>query len=129
MDRIYHSWDKWECFKAGFYATTCQYHAAEARQMYASFLRDTGRFVAALNRVIYEWPVSCEQFLSNESINRVAWLGQAAMCIDTGVPACFRGGFNRLTEDEKKIANETAAFYLRAWLRRHGDASQDWPLP
>lgn len=125
MERIYHPWTKWECYKAGFYATTCQYPADEARRLYAEFLRDTQRFIGALDRVIKEWPMSCEQFLSNENINRIAWLGQASMCIDTGIPSKYRGGFNLLIDDERKLANETAAYYLRAWLRRRGDASQD----
>lgn len=88
-----------------------------ALRAYAEFLRDTPRFEAALVRVVTEWPISCEQFLSNESLNRVAWLGQASMCIATKIPRRFRAGFMLLTNDEQAIANATAQRTLDAWLQ------------
>lgn len=118
MKRIYHPWHKWECYRAGFYATEGPH---DALQRYASFLRDTPRFESALSRVITEWPHSCEQFLSNESLNRIAWLGQASMCIETGIPARFRGGFKLLTQGEQIEANATANRFLQRWI----DARKD----
>lgn len=88
---------------------------------YADFLRDIPRFEDALARVITEWPISCEQFLSNDSINRVAWLGQSSMCIATGVPRVFRGGFNLLDDAEQKLANVTAFEWLNVWLQSQGE--------
>ena len=32
--------------------------------------------------VIVEWVNSCEHYLSNFAMNRIAWVGQAAMCYD-----------------------------------------------
>jgi hypothetical protein len=118
LKRIYHPWDKWECYAAGFYASE---GPADALELYAEFLRDTDRFKIALRRVVTEWPHSCEQFLSNENLNRIAWLGQAAMCIETGIPARFRAGFKLLSNDEQAKANDTAAEYLRYWC----DARKD----
>jgi hypothetical protein len=91
------------------------------RDAYAVFLRDTPRFEAALARVLAEWPVSCEQFLSNEDMNRIAWLGQASMCIATGVPACYRAGFKLLTDGEQATANATANHALLRWLARRDE--------
>ena len=53
-------------------------------------------------------------------MNRIAWLGQAACCIDSGIPAMYRGGFFLLTEDQQKEANETALVYLNKWLEGNG---------
>lgn len=94
---------------------------------YAAFLRDDRRFRRALQRVVTEWPISCEQFLLNESINRIAWLGQAAMCIETGVPRKYRAGFMQLSEAERTRANATAHETLNTWLRDH--AHKDSTLP
>jgi hypothetical protein len=95
-------------------------HTSEtALKAYAVFLRDLPRFEAALQRVLREWPRSCEQFLTNEHINRIAWLGQASMCIDTRVPAKFRAGFQRLTAEEQRLANAMADTYLQKWLAQH----------
>lgn len=118
MNRIYHTWDKWECYPAGFYEDHPPQDMSndEATKAYAVFLRDIPRFRAALERVLAEWPNSCEHYLSNENMNRIAWLGQAAMCIDSGVPSAFRSGYNVLTDDEKREADETALEYLNIWL-------------
>ena len=121
MKRIYHHWEKWECFKAGFYETSPPpgITAEQATEEYAIFLRDTARFEAALQRVLLEWKYSCEQFLSNEHLNRIAWLGQASMCIATGVPSCFRGGFKLLSDADQATANAKADEYLQRWLTNH----------
>jgi hypothetical protein len=117
MKRIYHPWTVWECYPAGMYSTTAEIGSEAALQAYAVFLHDTSRFERALQRVLAEWPLACEHFLSNESINRIAWLGQASMCIDTGIPACFRGGFKLLDNNARDIANRTAQIFLDRWIR------------
>lgn len=116
--RLWHHWETWECVPAGLFRTTPPdgMDSDACRAAYSAFLRDTPRFEAALSRVLGEWPVSCEQFLSNEDMNRIAWLGQASMCIATGVPACYRAGFKLLTDGEQATANATAARALGAWL-------------
>jgi hypothetical protein len=122
MNRIYHTWDKWECYPAGFYSNK---HPTldedQCRDLYASFLRDTDGFERAMGRVLIEWPNSSEHYLSNESMNRIAWLGQASMCITHGVPSVFRGGFNRLTEAEQLAANLAALKFLNIWLALRGE--------
>lgn len=78
-------------------------------------------FEAALCSVTTQWKKSCEHYLSNESMNRIAWLGQAALCFARGIPACFRGGFNKLTDAEQETANASALKFLNQWLRRYGE--------
>lgn len=123
MKRIYHTWDKWECYPACFYENKAPGGLSqnEAVKRYAEFLRDTPAFASALARVITEWANSCEHYLSNENMNRIAWLGQASACIALGLPSCFRGGFNLLTPEEQQTANETALTALNEWLTRRGE--------
>lgn len=121
MKRVFHPWWDWECYRGGMYsAVEMEYRKAIGE--YANFLADTVRFRNALDRVLKEWPVSCEQFLSNESINRIAWLGQASMCIDTRIPARYRAGFKLLTNNEQAIANATALCCLNKWLVSRGES-------
>lgn len=119
--RIFHTYEKWECFKAGFYATTYEGKTkTECEEMYRDFLSDIPRFADALEHVVTEWKYSCEHYLTNASMNRIAWLGQAAMCYATGVPSMFRSGFFLLTEAEQRTANECALEYLNKWLVANG---------
>lgn len=123
MDRVYHHWEKWECYKAGFYGTSPPHPMTpdEAREEYAIFLSDLDRFEHAVNEVFLKWPHSCDQFLTNENINRLAWIGQAAMCIETGVPSHFRGGFRMLSLHKQRLANAMAEKKLDEWLKRKGN--------
>jgi hypothetical protein len=119
-DRIFHTFDKWECHKAGFYASKFEGKKKdECEQSYANFLSNDTKFKEALNGVISKWKHSCEHYLTNKSMNRIAWLGQAAMCYGTGIPSVFCAGFNRLTPDEQERANNIALEYLNIWLKNN----------
>ena len=116
-DRIFHTYTKWECYKAGFYATTKPgMTRVQCENAYGVFLSDLNRFEDALGHVITEWKHSCEHYLTNKAMNRIAWLGQASMCYATGIPAVYRGGFYLLIEDQQQQANELALVYLNKWL-------------
>jgi hypothetical protein len=117
-NRIFHTYDKWECAKAGFYETKPPkgMKSDDCKSAYAAFLSDAARFEIGLIRVISEWKNSCEHYLTNNSMNRIAWLGQAAMCIETGVPSEFRGGFSLMTKEQQEEANLLALKYLNKWM-------------
>ena len=116
-DRVFHTYDKWECYKAGFYNTSKPgMSKEECENAYASFLSNDQEFRDALEHVITEWKHSCEHYLTNKAMNRIAWLGQASVCYSKGIPSEYRAGFNLLSQDQQKKANETALEYLNKWL-------------
>lgn len=124
VDRIYHTYDRWECYPAGLYETKPPLEGMspqECRDAYQEFLADLDRFRAGLEGVLRDWPNSTEHYLTNENMNRIAWLGQAAMCHETRVPRAFRGGFMQLSEDEQQAANELALEYLNRFLTGRGE--------
>ena len=121
IKRIFHTWDKWECYPAGFYENSLLGKTKdECESEYKLFLSDLNRFESALSRVISEWKNSCEHYLTNEKMNRIAWLGQASLCIATGIPSCFRSGYFLLTKEQQKNADELALVYLNKWLVANG---------
>ena len=127
MNRIYHTWDKWECYPAGFYeAKHKTLTKEECEQRYKDLLTDLPLFENTLFRVVTEWVNSCEHYLSNDSMNRVAWLGQASLTYIFQIPACYRGGYNRLTDKEKGEADLMALKYLNMWLNANGRKELDW---
>lgn len=125
MKRIFHTWDKWECYPAGFYEDKPPGRESEKKELleaqYASFLSNDAEFCAALDRVLSEWKNSCEHYLSNENMNRIAWLGQAAACISLGLPSAFRGGYHLLSEEQQKHADSVALVALNKWLLSRGE--------
>lgn len=120
-NRVFHTYDKWECYAAGFYATHLDgVSKADGELLFAEFLKDDAAFRESLGHVIATWKHSCEHYLTNTAMNRLAWLGQAACCYTKGVPSCYRAGWFRLTEQEQSKANATALEYLNRWLLTNG---------
>lgn len=120
-DRIFHTFEKWECHKAGFYASKFEGKTAEqCEQMYAEYLSNDERFKEGLQGVINDWKHSCEHYLTNKAMNRIAWMGQAAMCYSTGIPSKYCAGFNLLTNEQQNHANEVALEYLNIWMQNNG---------
>ena len=119
-ERIFHTFEKWECHKAGFYASKKEGMTAEqCEKEYATYLSDEHRFKEGLSGVISEWKNSCEHYLTNKAMNRIAWLGQAAMCYSTGIPSKFCAGFNLLTADQQDKANLIALEALNYWMKQN----------
>lgn len=125
MKRIYHTWDKWECYPAGFYddkpASRPDSKKPELEKEYSEFLADSEKFRAALLGVLSNWKNSCEHYLSNENMNRIAWLGQAAACFSMGLPSAYRGGFHLLSDDQQRMADSVALEALNQWLAQRGE--------
>jgi hypothetical protein len=121
VERVFHKWDDWECTSAGMYepayCTKTDDHVFKLQ--YRDFLADLDWFQFAIDRVFAEWPISCENFLTNQQINRVAWIGQASACIELGLPSAFKGGFWLLSRDQQNAANELSENNLINWIHKH----------
>lgn len=119
-DRIFRTFEKWECHKAGFYASKKDGMTKEqCENEYAKFLSDDARFKEGLDGVLNEWINSCEHYLTNKAMNRIAWLGQAAVCYSTGIPSKYCSGFNLLNESQQDKANTIALEALNYWMKKY----------
>lgn len=126
VKRIFHTWDKWECYPAGFYENSKEgMTKQECEEKYKGFLSDLRAFNYGLTRVLFEWPNSCEHYLTNEKMNRIAWLGQAALCIYYNIPSCYRSGYFLLTKKQQRDADELALKFLNDWLEFNGYEKTD----
>jgi ParB-like chromosome segregation protein Spo0J len=127
-DRIFHEWEDWECFPAGFYSDKPpkKMTVEQCEIAYRDFLADLPRFENALKMLIEKWKNSCEHYLTNSKMNRIAWLGQASMCIDSGIPSRFCGGYNLLSSEQQKDADLKALEYLNFWLVQNNRTPLTW---
>ena len=121
MNRIYHTWDKWECYLSGFFDSTHKTLSDdECEKEYALFFKNNSLFEETLEKIIKEWKYSCEHNLTNENMNRIAWLGQASICYHKNIPSRYKSGFRLLSEQEQRKANKTALKFLNIWLANNG---------
>lgn len=80
-----------------------------------ALLRDPQRFAAAIERVMVEWPISCKAEFTSTG-HHVAWLGQAACCLDHGSPeALTRRAWWKLTQEERDNADRLAIEAIARW--------------
>ncbi len=119
-NRIFHTYDKWEATEYGFYDLQHKkYSKVQCENMYIKLMTDEELFSDALSKVISEWVHSCEHNLTNSSMNRIAWLGQAAMAYAYNVPSIYCSGFSLLEDEDKNNANVIALKYLNEWLKEN----------
>lgn len=119
--RIFHHYEKWEAVEYNFFGSTHkEWSKLQCEHKYRALLSDIPRFRAALGRVVSEWPHSCEHNLTNRSLNRIAWLGQAALAYEHQIPSIYCSGFQLLTDEEKQAANQAALDVLNEWLGVRG---------
>lgn len=120
--RILHTFDKWECYRAGFYAERPPGGLSQeaGEELYRQLLADGAAFSAALEAITAQWTHSCEHYLTNERMNRIAWLGQAAAAYAIHMPSGCRGGYHKLTDAQRAAADELALQHLNKWLASRG---------
>lgn len=124
MNRIYHTWDKWECYPFGFWNNKHKnksYTDIDCKKISEGFLRDIPLLESSLQSIVLEWKYSCEHVLTNEKTNRLFWLIQAATCYSEGIPSKLCVGYHQLSSEEQSIVNASALKFLNQWLIRRGE--------
>lgn len=117
MDRIYHSYDKWEDFKFGFYDNVSGKNKEHLIEKVLEMFNDKTITETYMERVILEWKYSCEHNLTNLSLNRIAYIGQAACCIYAGVPnSITMEAWSMLDKRIQKISDSIANATLNKWI-------------
>ena len=69
-----------------------------------------------MQRITTEWPLSCEQNLTDLSVNRKAWIGHAAACLAIDCPEYVtRMAWAYLTPEQQRDANIQAQNAIDEW--------------
>jgi len=118
MERIYHRWEYWEDYKAGFYENISGEIKKEKIEDVIRMFNDYELTKIYMERVITEWKYSCEHNLTNPSINKIAYIGQGACCIYKAVPATITmEAWSMLKKDVQLVADNIALNTLNKWRK------------
>lgn len=80
------------------------------------FIGDHKLYGSFMLKVLDQWPISCEQNLTDDSINKRAWIGQAACFIAIECPEHItRQAWHYLTQDQQDKANNQADIAIEKW--------------
>ena len=112
--RVYHQYTQWEEIKHNMWGTV------KDRQSYleraVEFTGDHGLYGSYMMRVVNEWPISCENALTDESLSKRAWIGHAACALAMKCPEdIVRQAWGKLTDEKRFLANKEADRAIRVW--------------
>lgn len=114
MDQFFEHHEKWECLKYGMYSSKKPKDEMVLKS--AKLLSDQVLFGDALNKLKLSWPVSLKVHLTNSGINRKAYLGRAACCVELGVnELTVQIAWRTLDTETQKEANKTAQNFIKQY--------------
>lgn len=116
VKRIYHPYWLWEDWKNGFFETLSGKEREIKVQSCLEMFRSEELTRANMYRVIQEWKYSCEHNLTNLSMNRIAYIGQAACCIYDGIPSSVTmASWRLLSKEDQDRSDNIALEVIKAW--------------
>jgi len=114
LKRVYHPHNKWEEIKFNMWGDVVDVKGWLEKAI--AFTGDHELYGSYMFRVIDEWPISCENALTDQYINKKAWIGQAAVALAIKCPGHItRKAWRDLTDEQKFLANKQAERAIRTW--------------
>lgn len=122
MKRIYHSYDKWECFHEGMYRERKGEERASYVMQSLHLLRNVRQLKMHMDAVVEEWLFSTEVHMTARNSNRRAFLGQAACCHAYHCSESeTREAWSYLLPEEAERANEAADSVIKTWEEHYNE--------
>lgn len=113
-------YNDWEDWKNGMWR---KLPAIEEEFILATAIEFTGKWIdygAAMGEVIVEWPKTMVNSLSNNSINRRAFLGHCACQFKLGIPEYItRLAWRELTNQQRFDADKIAEIHIKNWVKNY----------
>ncbi len=117
IKQVYYTYDKWEDYQSGMYNMTFNEILIDKA---VKVLSTEKLFENIAKKVISSWDMSCIVNFTNNSCNKLAWLGQASCCYKYNVPEmATRIAWGKLSNDQREKANDIAQKIIEIWTRKY----------
>jgi hypothetical protein len=114
LKRVYHPVWEWEEIAHNMWGEIEDRAAWVQRAI--EFTGDHKQYGHYMRRVTREWPISCENALTDYRINRKAWIGHAACALAMRCPEdVVREAWGHLTDEQRLLANGEAERSIACW--------------
>jgi len=118
IKQIWHPWNQWEEVAHNMWGESLD--KKQDLETAIAFTSDHKMYGSYMARVCREWPISCENALTDNYINQKAWLGHAAVALAHGIPEDItRQAWGYLTDEQKLLANKEAEREIMLWRNRY----------
>ena len=116
MKRIYHPYNLWEDYREGFYDNCSGKDKKDKILKVLEMFNDAELTESNMRRVIEEWKYSCEHNLTNESMNKIAYIGQGACCLNANIPSTITmEAWSLLSSEVQERSNMIAKKIILEW--------------
>lgn len=116
--RVYHPIHAWEELKHGMWDDVDDRKSYLERAI--AFTGDAKLYGSYMVRVICEWPISCENALTDSALNQRAWVGHAACALAINCPEDItREAWGKLTDEQRFLANKEADRAIWQWRHNY----------
>lgn len=90
-----------------------------------SFTSDHQLYGSYMVKVTEQWPISCENALTDSFINQKAWIGHAAVALAMNCPEHItRKAWKYLTDEQQYLANKQAERAIQTWKNLYFESKQ-----
>lgn len=119
MNKIRQVWVRytdWEDFNAGMWRKASKSEHDFLLKIAIEFTGNHLLYGAAMQKVVFAWPQTMINSLTNNSINQRAFLGHCACCYEHGIPESItRQAWFFLTDEQRFLADEIAQKTIDSW--------------
>jgi len=114
FDRVYHHYLDWEEINFNMWGIVENKKLWLKRAI--NFTSDHLKYGRFMMRVVNEWKNSCENSLTDNSLNQRAWVGHAACALAIGCPESItREAWGHLTYEQQLLANSQVDRAIMCW--------------
>lgn len=123
IEQVYHPWHLWEDHKHGFYNNVSGLNKKKLEANVLELFSNESMTLMFMTSVIDNWVYSCEHNFTNPSINKIAYLGQAACCLAYKVPATVTMSYWRnIPLESRGKADKIAKKLIDNWIKNYKNA-------
>jgi len=118
MKQIYKPYSEWEDWQNGMWSRVDNEN--DIIKSAIQFTGDHKKYGKSMGEVITAWPNTMLNSLTNQSMNRKAFLGHCACCYRFGWPEYLvRTAWKELTDEQRKLANNEAQTRIDKWIEQY----------
>jgi len=120
MKQVFHPWNLWEDYDYNFYSNCTGSEKISKIESCVRMFNSESETERCMNHVVMNWTHSMEHYLTNPSVNKIAYIGQSACAYFDNVPStvtmeCWSG----LPKEIQNRANQQAEVALNMWIKNN----------
>lgn len=125
MKQIWIPYWEWEDWKSGMWRKLQQHEERFYIEKAISFTGNHIIYGNAMLEVIYAWPMTMINSLTNKSINKKAFVGHCAVQFKINCPEYItRIAWGNLNDKQRELANNAALFAVNTWTKNYEDKNK-----